>query len=124
MSRRSKDRPDVDAILQGAIKAHKFDLTFEMILDVFRQHQVWPRIDRVQRKVFVRNLSRGFVSLSEDEAAAAKAVKNKWFDVVMAAKVFLVHYNGRRRLVEVYGPDAKTVTDAMSMVLKAVRAAN
>ena len=116
-----KKLQDADAVLSRAISENSNNVTYDMIERVYRQTGTWPRIDRVQSKVYVRGLTNGFLLLSSDEVENAKNAKQQFIDVSITHNVFLVLYDSRKNIVDVWGPDQDVVRSTMLAVLRIVR---
>ena len=112
---------DADMVLAKSIKQNSNNLTYDMITEVFKQTGKWPRIDKVQKRVFVRNLTNGFLLLSSDEVENAKSAKKKFTSLSVAKKMYMVSYDTKRNLVDVWGPSQDAVRSIMLDVLRIVR---
>ena len=112
---------DADMVLAKSIKQNSNNLTYDMIAEVFKQTGKWPRIDKVQKRVFVRNLTNGFLLLSSDEVENAKSAKKKFTSLSVAKKMYMVSYDTKRNLVDVWGPSQDAVRSIMLDVLRIVR---
>lgn len=107
--------------LAQLIIVNRNDLTFEMVFTVYQRFQKWPRVDKVQQKIFVRGLNRGFVSLTLEEKTKASTLTQKFNDVAISTSAYLVHYDANRGLIDVWGPDQQTVYRTMLAVLRLIR---
>lgn len=103
------------------VVANKNNLTFDMLLQLYKKYNRWPRVDRVQRRIVIRGLVRGFVSLTMEEKVAASALSQRFVDVTIATSAYLIHCDMAHGVVDVWGPDQQTVSRAMLAILRLVR---
>jgi hypothetical protein len=111
---------NVDEDLIALIASNRHSVTYDMIESLYRKHGKWPRIDKVHKKTFVRDLARGFVSLSLDERRAVHDAK--LLKIAMDSRAYLVSYDMRRGVVDIWGADVDAISRTMLMVLRALRA--
>lgn len=107
--------------LMTMINQNNHSVTFDMIFSMYQKHKKWPRIDRVQLKTFVRGLSRGFVSLTLDERLVASTLQQAFIDTTITTMAYLIHFDSSKGIVDIWGPDQKTVSKAMLAVLRIIR---
>ena len=110
-----------DAALYDAAVRGKGDVTFDAVHRIYKATGKWPRVDKVQRRIFVRGLARGFVSLSSDEKESIRRNADKLLGITIAKQVFLITYDANRNLVDIWGTNQATVSAAMLAVLRLLR---